>query len=746
MSDTEKPLTKEDQLLKLRNAQAIIAGMKKLEEVTNEQDKLAVLKKLNHARADGLRTLYTDIHHDIFKNWDDQAVINSDKQGEEVDDANKKLILRENINSLIWSEENKDTAIYDNNGFVIGNFKKHSEVDIAERLAKFYAKMRQNDVFHYGNRMTLDLFMSAIGNSKDFVANYPAGIDFRRLDQEDAQALHADNSNIEAITKAFKNALDPLRSKILGNEPNGFPAIDSKRETVGGFDFLSYQHEIHGKCLVTANGGLVKLADIKNDLEREIATGKHIAKLDYSFLANKFFRKSRIIDYLPNTENLRNKEDIDGIKIKDGVAPFICLNANTLTGLTPNDHKEFTDLLEENGIKHIIDLAGKESLKGKLFEAAEDNQRLKTSIEIAYDQIGKVKEKFNASSEKIFAGKTPVKYGVTPEFVMSMGGSGAGKTTVEDIIKAKCGDNFVTASLDDFRKYSDLYKVHLAAGHHGDDYELIEPFANGLREFAKEEAREKRYNVLYDGSAAPYSPRYAKITKDFADKDYNTQVVAVDGFLAKPENRPELTRGTIIEGVKKRLESDGRILPWAVTTEKHILVPDAFLKALSHQGTGKISLFANDGELGSGYLVAESFSAKAKDVPIYILQRYQEHGKLAKYFSDLVRSDKNSVLHCLADGNPEKIDELMAKNKNFNEENVAYQVYEAGGEKRVLAIYNTHRLIDFYQKAQLNQSASSPEGFLHKKDGLEFIVDPNSEKPWQTKLQDEPPPTSLLRR
>ena len=738
MSDTENPLAKEDQLLKLRNAQAIIAGMKKLEEVTNEQDKLAVLKKLNHARADGLRTLYTDIHRDIFKNWDDQVAIRSDKQGELVDNADKKRHLRKNINTLIFSEENKDTAIYDNNGYVI----EHE--DIAERLAKFYAKMRQNDVLEYGNRITLDLFITAIGNSKDFLENYPAGIDFRRLSQEDSQALHADNSDIEAITKAFKHSLDFSRSKTLGNKPNGFPAIDSKRETIGGFDFLSYEHEKHGKCLVTANGGLVKLSDIKYDLEREIASGKHIAKLDYSFLKNKFFRNSRIIDYLPNTENLRNKEDIDGIEIKNGIAPFICLNANTLTGLTPNDHKAFTDLLAKNGISNAIELAGKEELRQKLFGSAEDNQRLKTSIEIAYERIGKVKNKFDVAKEKVFAGKTPVEAVKIPEFVMSMGGSGAGKTTVEDIIKAKCGDNFVKASLDDFRKYSDLYQVHLAAGHHGDDYELIEPFANGLREFTKEKAREERYNVLYDGSAAPYAPRYAKITKDFADKGYNTQIVAVDSFLVKPENRQELTRETIIEGVHKRLESDGRILPWAVTTEKHILVPDAFITALQHSGTEKISLFANDGEVGSGYLVAESFSAK--DVPPYVLQRYQEHGKLAKYFSDLVKSNKNSVLYDIAKGKPEKIDELMAKNKSLNEENVAYQVYEAGGEKRVLAIYNTHRLIDFYQKAQLNQSASSPEGFLHKKDELKFIVDPNSEKPWQTKLQDEPPPTSNISR
>ena len=88
----------------------------------------------------------------------------------------------------------------------------------------------------------------------------------------------------------------------------------------------------------------------------------------------------------------------------------------------------------------------------------------------------------------------------------------------------------------------------------------------------------------------------------------------------------------------------------------------------------------------------------------------------------------------------------MAKNQNFNEDNVAYQIYETNGEKRVLAIYNTHRLIDFYQKSQLNQSASSQEGFLHKKEELGFLVDPSNGNPWQTKLQDEPPPTSSIPR
>ena len=72
-----------------------------------------------------------------------------------------------------------------------------------------------------------------------------------------------------------------------------------------------------------------------------------------------------------------------------------------------------------------------------------------------------------------------------------MGGAGAGKTAVEEIARSRCGDNFVVASLDEFRKQSDLYLVLTAANHHSDDYIYVEPFANSLRDWVASQARQQ---------------------------------------------------------------------------------------------------------------------------------------------------------------------------------------------------------------------------------------------------------------
>jgi hypothetical protein len=51
-------------------------------------------------------------------------------------------------------------------------------------------------------------------------------------------------------------------------------------------------------------------------------------------------------------------------------------------------------------------------------------------------------------------------------------------------------------------------------------------------------------------------------------------------------------------------------------------------------------------------------------------------------------------------------------------------------------IYNARRLADFIEKRQLNPNASGEKGLLHKPENLSFHIDPLSNKPWMTRLQD----------
>lgn len=344
----------------------------------------------------------------------------------------------------------------------------------------------------------------------------------------------------------------------------------------------------------------------------------------------------------------------------------------------------------------------------------------------------KITKKLSQLQEEIFNGKTPDPY---PKLFMSMGGAGSGKTAVEEIATAQCGENFVIASLDEYRKCSDLYTVLTAANHHSDDYIFIEPFANRLRDLVANRAKEARINILYDGTGIPYKPRYFNVIKAYSEADFHTQIVAIDAFIVKPEGREdELSRSGVICSVKDRFERTGRALPWVVTVDKHIRSPWSFLDALEHEALDKISLFANDGERDKHYLVAESFSLA--DSEVRALHETQKNHALAGYLESLGRYHEDSILKILANGEKDKFAALLGRNPAFEESNVAYQIYPGKYGNRVLVVYNTRRMVDFVVKRQLNPNASGEEGLLHKHASLAFHVDPDAKQPWMIRLQD----------
>jgi hypothetical protein len=292
----------------------------------------------------------------------------------------------------------------------------------------------------------------------------------------------------------------------------------------------------------------------------------------------------------------------------------------------------------------------------------------------------------------------------------------------------------VIASLDEFRKKSDLYRILTTANHHSDDYVYVEPFANKLRDMVASQAKKWCINILYDGTGIPYQPRYSTIIAYFKETDFDTQIIAVDAFIVKPEGREdELSRSGVIGSVKERFEKTGRALPWVITVYKHIRVPESFLNALEDLALDKISLFANDGEKDKHYLVAESFDFCNQEVED--LQIHQTKGSLTSYFKWLIQNREESTLRKLAQHQALEIEALMARNPALAENNVAYQIYPGKNGNRVLLIYNTARMVDFVKKRQLNPNASAEEGLLHKPESLAFHVDPLAKKPWITRLQ-----------
>ena len=705
------------QLKKLRTALAISQGVKLLS--TLQQEAEGTVSHDQTKRVTYLTELFSRIHREMYQDWKEQPTV-CHRPGT-MTDPDKRKEFRETIERLVLDgDDNIDTAIFDNNGFVIRTD------NIAERLASFYQKMRCVRPFSYGNRLTLDFFITMLGKLPAIKSVYEQGIDFRRINASDAGALHNPDSTLREITQAFEHALNPALCKSLENTPNAYGKWPENKKFIYGIPFLSHTTCSGIECLVSVNGGLVPMANITSEL---FVAGKHLA--DYPLCAAQ-----NMIGYLPGTEELRTagKLEIDGISVGfDGAAPLFCLDINMLTGLRSPGHTEVLQLLKqcEGEQALIFDLVNNEGLKEKMIFAANGDKRLERAVEIAFERLCKIITNLDKAKEAVFDGKTP---DANPRLFMSMGGAGSGKTAVEEIAKASCGDNFVIASLDEFRKQSDLYKVLTAASHHSDDYVYVEPFANRLRDSVAEYAKKNKFNILYDGTGIPYQPRYSTIINQFKAHGFYTQITAVDAFIIKPEGREnELFRSSVITSVKERFETTGRALPWVVTVDKHIRAPRSFLNALEHDTLDKISLFANDGEKDQHYLVAESFSFC--DQELRALQKCQLSGTLLTHLKTLISDHKESILRILTLGDENILEALINRNVMFQENNVAYQIYQRKNSNRALIIYNTRRMVDFVEKRQLNPNASGEEGLLHKTESLAFYVDPYAKDPWITKLQ-----------
>lgn len=704
-------------LKRLRTALAIAQGAGLLSTLLQELE--ITVSHDQTKRVTYMTSLYSRIHREMFSDWKEQPTV-THRPGT-MPDADKRKQFRVAIERLVLDgDSNSDSAIFDNNGFVI-----HSD-DIAERLASFYHSLRVIRPYGYGNRITLDFFITALGNLPAFKAVYEQGIDFRRLTAEDALVLHDHGSQHRTLSRAFAHALDPKRIKSLHNHANRYGKWPENKRFLLGIPFLSHTTSDGIECLMTVTGGLVPLTSITAE---QLIAGQHFAD-------NPLSVSEHIIGYLPGTEDLRapGKTEIDAIPIRaDGVAPLFCLDVNMLTGLRSPSQAELIDLLKQCAGEqaNLFVLADNETLKQKMLVAARNETRLRRTVEIAYERLAKINRILLAARDAIFAGKTPAEQ---PQFLMSMGGAGAGKTAVEEIATALCDDNFVIASLDEFRKLSDLYRLLTAANHHSDDYVYVEPFANRLRDLVAQRALELRINILYDGTGIPYYPRYSTAIKHFQAAGFRTRIVAVDAFLVKPVGREqELSRSGVIASVKSRFQATGRALPWVVTIDKHIRSPQEFLHALEDTAVSKISLFANDGERDRHYLVAESFLLS--DTDLEDLQQQQLASNLAEHLRRMIHARPDSVLKNLARNGEGELAALIERNPALSEDNVAYLIYKGSEGNRVLAIYHLRRMIDFVEKRQLNPNASGEEGLLHKPVALAFHVDPYAKDAWITRLQ-----------
>ncbi len=712
-----------------------------------------------------LEGLFHRIHREAFQDWKGAEAETTDD--EKKAQAKKRIELREVIQNTLFSKE-KDgtpTGLFDANGCVVREKEgEKGRQRLADILTNFYEQARDIEPYEYGNKITLDFFISSLNELPAFAEVYPEKIDFRRLDKQTLKKLEkkedGSRTNHEEIKAAFMMATDPSIIHPLMNVPKpaneeDYTVWDDKTIYIGGVPFLSHEH--NGQlCLVTINGGLAPLA-VKGEDGQTLRERLEKFFENDGLIANfRGITKNDIIDYLPeknreeDTPPLKNKTSIDGIQITDDNQPLLCLDVNTITGLRQSSHDEFVSFMKKVlGEKaKLTDLNNKNpdqisEKKAALLAAANGDQRMKEIIEIAYNHININVKRMDGILDTMFEGKKASK---NPKMYMSMGGSGSGKSSVEKVVDQQCREareDYIIASLDEFRNFSDLHRVLIAAEHHADDYALIDPFATELRKQATARAKELKINVLIDGSGIDYKGRNDEITKEFKDAEYQTQVIAVETYYPNAVSR-----------VNQRFREQERAMPWVRVADKHMSFPISFLDAVQDKNLDKVSLICSD-DFNNNYIIAETFY---KDTDgIIKLKDGRKTGLLATITGFL--EDSASILNPLKAFEKAKKDEAAANNAeydnkhnfanvipNFEDENVSYIKYPSikndNKAKRVLAIYDAPRMVGFMEKGMMNPNTSSLDTstLYHAPNNMQFSMpaaEAVNDGAWQLKLRHQ---------
>jgi gluconate kinase/fido (protein-threonine AMPylation protein) len=604
----------------------------------------------------------------------------------------------------------------------------HKEA-LAGIFAHFYEAVHKIKPYDFGNKLTLDVFLTALTHTDAYKNTNPSfQIDFRRLDASNLAVFHNAHATHDDLKRAFMQALDPS-VEIQRPLPNAdtsvnYPSLPEQKVRIGTANFLS--HEMNGgKYLVTVNGELVPLEKYQPLLEKHLYENNMLSEFPP-------VNPKDIVGHLKGTEFLHDKPLIDGIPQHS----LLCLDINIMSGLRAPSHQEVLNLIAQKHPQNptitalnrpAADTRSKEEFLSALLGTIDD-PLLKKKVSVAYDHVNaNVKRLDELVEEKLRDIKKP---NGTPKFCITQGGSGSGKSLVKGIFTDQCGaeKNFIETSLDEYRKDSDIYKVLQAANHHADDYKVVAPFGNALRDWVAEEAKKRGLNVLYDCSGVEYKGRYDTLVKGFKKQGYDTQMVSVEASLHNA-----------IDRLMHRYHKDGRAMPWHLMIEKHVNMPLSFMDAVRDKNLDKVSLIADDGNKQSRYLIAETFKMPSTEVGV--LKAQKKNGLGAAIGGMLQRAD--SLFGVLSKAVNEQADPVDL-NPAKGDENQSFFAYDSNqaNEKRVLAVYNVGRMAGMAEKGLLNPHAASPQNLLHTPENMPFYMPraaDGHEGAWKLRLLNQPP-------
>ena len=604
-------------------------------------------------------------------------------------------------------------ALFDENGTVI----KMPNDELAEKLAESYHAIRELKPFHYGNRHSLNMLIHCIASLDGFKARYGAGLDFRRMDKKDAKALLEGTK--EEIATAFEHALDPNRAVEMGQSKESFASNHSSLVEIAGMQFIAHEQDDQ-QYLVTVNGGLVP----RESVEKELAA--HVTNSEKNEIFSEFKVKPSLYlnittkDEKGNEIELKNKRVVDGYIIeKDGRAPLLCNGINSLTGLSNKNfgmvHSYLTQKLNKYRLTDLAD----ESIARRLIDDAPE--KIKPRLEYAAGHVRRLTAQMDRAVNELFEGKEPA---AKPMMLMTMGGAGSGKSLAEKYIDKNTTGNFVKASLDDSRRFCDMYHVLRAVEHHSDDYFAVDDIAKQIRNWTADRAlgldanrnynKDRRYNVLYDGSGIDYQARYKSKVAEYKSKGFKTLIFMVDTLMTTPKGREEVYPYPALKRVQKRVEEEKRALPWRVVMEKHQASPNSFMDAVEDPNVDKAVIFSNDGPKEKAYIVGETFDVENKTLKEL---REEEIAGTLNYVN-LIRQwmtgEEDSIANGLSRNAPGNVVDNIPVFENDNAGLMAFGLRGVNGKPlhRILAVTDLIRLCDTAEKVYINKEAAGPDQLL----------------------------------
>jgi hypothetical protein len=700
---------REHRFAKLRTALAIHRG---IEFVRKFRAKSNVTQTQWGSYLDGLfRQIYLDLYVDTMS-------INPQQKLEGVVDSSQRAM------ELSGIFHDFARQFYDPNGFFATTDKPRN----AALMAQLYITIEKFDPFEEATSLVLRVFFTCLGRMRGFQEKL-GGIDFRRLSERHIAVIADSAKTPEAMAEVMLSAMEQGRTQEYREHTPPHFYWEDRSVTLYGKRFIQADRTEVGihltqevpedeALIVLVNGALITEAECLRQVENHMEKGELLGSLRIP--------KDRWVGHLTDLaedifgQTIRDKAIIDSIDVSEGALP-ICMNLHPLTLLTHAQHSrlehflvsEFNaDLLSLNDLRLVEEVMI--SLRG--FERGEK------MVQLAATQVHRITAHLRESISYELSRYPKAKATREPHLVMTMGGSGSGKGSnryFNSRYKMEDGairEDYIYASLDEGRPYSDIYHVLIAAGHHADDYEAVHLWADTRRNWLCDMARKEHYNVIFDGSGVDYAGRYDKIVAAFSNEGYRTEVVAADCLLITPDQRRDIYPIPAMERIMYRAgyKPDGtmlppkeaghyRTLPWRIAMNKHIGFPASFLAALADKHLGKLILIDNAGVEGSDKVIAESFILD--DQELMTIERAEGQGML------LEALQKHELLPQGSSAEELKLNET------------GYLAVRVGGVNHVLVMIDLERMVDVIEKAQLNLNAHGPSNLTLVKFIASFIID-----------------------